>query len=531
MYQWEGEFGAGPPYAIGPDSLFVAFSANAELSCHLTLGWPMPEHVLDLYVEARRIANGKRPTEKLSLQQVLRHYGLPEVGEKAEARNLIQSGGPWSASERQQILDYCARDVSALEQLLPRMLPEIPKSGVLRCGRYMRAVAVMEDIGIPIDVETYARLMTGWDRIKDRLVADLNTAGVYQGTTFKRERFVALVDEHEIQWPRLKSGAPKLDGKTFQDMATAHPVIAGLADLRSALTDLRRLSLEVGSDGRNRTSLMPFWTKSARNQPGSTKFIFAPSKWFRGLVKPTPGHGLAYSDYSQQELAIGAALSGDQAMMEAYLSRDFYLEFARQAGAIPDDTPEEGRGIIRAAYKTCALGVLYGMGRNLLAARTGKTIDEAARLLGDHRRSFRRFWEWNDEIICRARTAGCIETNRGWRLHVTSTEPNDCTLKNFPMQAHGAEMMREAACLAIEAGIRVCAPIHDAFLIEAPVDGLDCEIERMRACMAAASREILDGFEVRTDLKVVRYPDRLMEPEGRAMWDKVMTLLEEVEWN
>jgi hypothetical protein len=77
----------------------------------------------------------------------------------------------------------------------------------------------------------------------------------------------------------------------------------------------------------------------------------------------------------------------------------------------------------------------------------------------------------------------------------------------------------------------VCAPIHDAFLIEVPVDRLDCKIERMRACMAAASREILDGFEVRTDLKVVRYPDRLMEPEGRAMWDKVMTLLEEVERN
>ena len=110
LYQWEGEFEAGPPYAIGPDSLFVAFSANAELGCHLTLGWPMPEHVLDLYVEARRIVNGKRPTKKLSLQQVLRHYGLPEVGEKAEARDLIQSGGPWSASERQQIVDYCARD-------------------------------------------------------------------------------------------------------------------------------------------------------------------------------------------------------------------------------------------------------------------------------------------------------------------------------------------------------------------------------------------------------------------------------------
>src|SRR4051812_23582248 len=58
--QWRDGFGTEPPYAIGPDSLFVAFSANADLGCHLALGWPMPEHVLDLYIEARRILNGKR---------------------------------------------------------------------------------------------------------------------------------------------------------------------------------------------------------------------------------------------------------------------------------------------------------------------------------------------------------------------------------------------------------------------------------------------------------------------------------------
>ena len=45
----------------------------------------------------------------------------------------------------------------------------------------------------------------------------------------------------------------------------------------------------------------------------------------------------------------------------------------------------------------------------------------------------------------------------GWRLNVTNnTRP--AGLRNFPMQAHGAEMLRIACCLATERGVRVCAP-------------------------------------------------------------------------
>jgi hypothetical protein len=54
------------------------------------------------------------------------------------------------------------------------------------------------------------------------------------------------------------------------------------------------------------------------------------------------------------------------------------------------------------------------------------------------------------------------------------------------MQANGAEMMRIAACLATESGIAVCAPIHDAFLIMAPLERLEEDAARMRAVMAEA---------------------------------------------
>jgi hypothetical protein len=49
--QWFTEFGPTPPYLLGRDSLFVAFNAVAEFSCHLVLGWPLPARTLDLFTE------------------------------------------------------------------------------------------------------------------------------------------------------------------------------------------------------------------------------------------------------------------------------------------------------------------------------------------------------------------------------------------------------------------------------------------------------------------------------------------------
>ena len=78
-----------------------------------------------------------------------------------------------------------------------------------------------------------------------------------------------------------------------------------------------------------------FRSRTGRNQPSNSKFIFGPSVWLRGLIKPPPGHGVAYVDWRQQEFGIAAALSGDAAMQAAYLSGDPYLAFAKQAGAVP----------------------------------------------------------------------------------------------------------------------------------------------------------------------------------------------------
>lgn len=56
------EMGASPPYDISRDSLFVSFASDAEMSCHLALGWPLPACVLDLRVEFLQAINSHHRT-------------------------------------------------------------------------------------------------------------------------------------------------------------------------------------------------------------------------------------------------------------------------------------------------------------------------------------------------------------------------------------------------------------------------------------------------------------------------------------
>ena len=102
--------------------------------------------------------------------------------------------------------------------------------------------------------------------------------------------------------------------------------------------------------------------------------------------------------------------------------------------------------------------------------------------------------------------------------------PNARALMNFPMQAGGAEAMRLAAIAATEAGIEVCAPVHDAFLIAAPIERINEETARMRLIMSAAGQAVA-GLPIATDVKPVLYPDRYMDPRGLKMWETVQAQL------
>src|SRR3954463_13401014 len=161
-----------PPFDCGPESLFVAYYASADLGCFLALGWSMPASILDHYAEHRCATNGL-PTicgNKLIGALALRGLAHIDPGEKEDMIRLITEGASWSAAEQAAILDYCQSDVDALAALLPRMARELDLPRALLRGRYTAAVAVMEWTGVPIDMAVYTHLEASWSNLKSQLI-------------------------------------------------------------------------------------------------------------------------------------------------------------------------------------------------------------------------------------------------------------------------------------------------------------------------------------------------------------------------
>ncbi len=526
---WQGDLSqtAAPPFPTADTALCVAYYASAELDCFHVLGWAPPANVLDLFTEFRCLTNGLHLAHGSGLLGALLHFGLPSISgeQKDTLRDLILSAGPWSEAEQQAILDYCETDVVALDHLLGVMQHQIDWPRALLRGRYMQAVSRIQMNGVPIDTQALGLLQAQWSAIQDQLIAEIDQDyGVYEGRSFKTSRWEDYLVANDIPWPRLESGRLDMSDATFREMARTHLKVAPIRELRSALSEMRLATLHVGDDGRNRCLLSPFRSRTGRNQPSNAKFIFGPSVWLRGLIRPQPGWGLAYVDWSQQEFGIAAALSGDPAMMAAYRSGDPYLAFAIQAGAVPPTATKKTHEAEREQFKACVLAVQYGMGEASLAARINQPVARARQLLELHRRTYRQFWKWSDGAVDEAVLGGRLWAGFGWQIH-TRDELNDRSLRNFPMQANGAEMLRIASILLTEAGIRVCAPVHDALLIEAPLEELDQAITSTKALMQEASRIVLDGFALGSDVKEVRYPERYMDKRGVVMWNKVMALL------
>ena len=515
------------PFPTGSEALMVAYYASAELDCFHALGWPKPIHVLDLYTEFRCLTNGTQLASGRGLVGAMTYFGLPSIGgtKKDAMRDLVLAGGPWDAKERSAILDYCEADVRALESLLAAMHDKIDWPRAFLRGSYMKAVSGMQCAGVPIDLGTLEQLRLYWSSIQDELIQAVDqNYGVYEQGAFRVANFESYLKHQNIDWPRHDTGRLDLAEDVFREMARRHPKLQSLHQLRVSLAQLRMIGLTVGTDARNRCLLSPFSSKTGRNQPSTTRFIYGPAAWLRGLIKPATGFGLAYIDYSQQEFGIAAALSGDQAMKAAYESGDPYLAFAIQAGAAPPTATKHSHGAIREQYKACVLAVQYGMGAQSLALRLGQPTEKARQLLEAHQRTYPTFWRWSDDTVDHAQLHGSLTTVLGWCLQ---TGPGDRapSIRNFPMQANGAEMLRLACVYLMQAGITVCAPVHDALLIEAPLDVLEPCANRAKELMTTASKDILGGFPLRSDVELIRYPDRYGSERGLDMWNMVMDLI------
>ncbi len=549
---WRDQLGPMPPYRTDKRVLFINFVANAECECHLALGWPLPANVLDLSPAFRKITCGRSVPQGRGLIGALVYYGLDSIGAKHKdaMRDRILEGWPFTPEEERKILEYCYSDIAALQRLLPKILsdPDFDLGVALYHGEFAAVSAVMEHHGVPIEMEVYSQLADKktWRAVRDAMVPVIDTRyGVYVRNaagdwTFNLKLFEPYLERHGLltYWPRTESGKLVMKNKTFETMSKGAPQLEELRQLRHTRNKMRKIKLAVGHDWRNRTVLWPFQSKTSRTQPKAAKWIFSPAVWLRSLIKPEPGMAIAYIDYSSMEFLIAAALSDGHCgpvnnMLEMYRSGDPYLAFAKSVNAVPKTATKQSHEETREQYKVMMLSSQYGISAETLAGRLGVSTFEAHEMLNQHRELFAQYWAWSDDWVQHSLQTGMMCTAMGWTCRTGIIEFNERSIRNWPIQATGADILRIACIMAVRHGIKLLAPVHDAVLIEAPLDRIEADVALMQDIMRRASRVVLGNdvagnpIELRTDYKIVRYPERYSDKRGAKIWDDVMGLLKQ----
>jgi len=149
-----------------------------------------------------------------------------------------------------------------------------------------------------------------------------------------------------------------------------------------------------------------------------------------------------------------------------------------------------------------------------------------------HRGLFSQYWHWSEDWLHHSLSSGMMRTVYGWQCATGITEFSENTIRNWPIQSTCADIFRLAYVWGTRHGLTLIAPVHDAVLLEAPEDRIEADVALMREIMRRASRVILnptaDGtIELRTDVKIVRYPDRFTDSRGTELWETVLKLLTE----
>jgi hypothetical protein len=542
---WQGELSHATrlPFHDGNDTLVTAYMAVAELNCLDRLNWPPPRNLLCTYVETSAAINGldivglteKRP----SLLEACELFGVPHVAKeyKAAMRDLILSKTEYTDEEQGQINLYNRGDVEENILLLKAIAPTIDVPAALFRGRYLKAVSAMELRGIPVDTDYLRELEANWQALRRYYIGRDDTFGLYDGDgSFCEARLEELIEQRGWVWPRTVTGKPELRAKTFGKMVKRYSELKPLQRLRDQIAELRlgKFLNSIGVDGASHCPIMPFWTKSGRNQPQGRDVVYLPSlpSWVHGLIKPPEGWGIAQLDWVSQEPGIAAGLSGDPTLIDDYRSGDLHMRFAIRAGLAPEWATKRSHGPLRDAVKPISLGVNYGISKYGVAAQTGRSLLWAAQTLATYHHTYPTLIQWQQNVATQAVFDERIVSTLGWPLavHAGTTQR---TLLNYPEQAGGADMMRLAAIAAHEAGIRIIAPVHDAFWIAAPLAELNGAITEMSRIMVRASTVITGGLEIPvevSDSAVVRWPQclgdvRKPDAKGQAMWTDIKGLI------
>lgn len=485
--------------SIFNNSLVITCSGNNSLLALITNEWELPSEVIDIQVEHRLITNGNS------------HEYHP---------GLINIVGDFAYSDREIDCILYRRNTFAAVAAISHVFNELVNTfninykQAIQRGRYIKALAQLQDTGIPIDYHRYMQLPN-----KQQVVDYYSDQfDVFSGTSIDRQKLIKHCEQEGIDTQPMSFMSELVKAKELKKLITNHPQLEDLYHISCLLqTSSNKLLATNPNTYRNTCDLVPFGTTTGRNNPRRSEFIYGQPKWMHSFIKPSSGTSLAYIDWNQQEFGIAAALSVDKNMMFAYKSGDPYIRFAIDIAALPSDATRRNYSIEREHYKNALLAIQYGIGPDALGSLLNIPSFKAELLIKQFQSCYPEYTRWCFHQINQARFSGEIRTPFGWNRKI-NPDTRDNSIKNYPIQAYAAELMRQATCLLVDSGIQVCTSVHDAFLIESSITDINRDIDKAKQLMAQASREALSGFELTSDTEIVSYPNRFSNDEHERIW-------------
>ncbi|MEK7608963.1 MAG: DNA polymerase, partial [Patescibacteria group bacterium] len=187
------------------------------------------------------------------------------------------------------------------------------------------------------------------------------------------------------------------------------------------------------------------------------------------------------ADYSQIELRVAAALSGDEKMIKTFnIGEDIHTRTAAEIFNVAADKVTKE---MRREAKTLNFGVLYGMGARAFAQSSGFTLEQAREFIHEYETDFSGLAKFIKDIKNKARAQGYVETLWGRKRYIDLNSPNpgfraaaEREAVNMPIQGTATGDIVKAAMVELDKkigskkDIKMILQVHDELVFEVESD-------------------------------------------------------------
>jgi DNA polymerase-1 len=393
------------------------------------------------------------------------------------------------------LAEYAAEDADITWQLAQRLREELTQSGQNEVFRTIESPLLpvlvrMEQQGIALDTaglkEIGQELQTAIDSLTTRIHEQA-------GGTFNINSPKQLGD---ILFTRLQlaekakkttTGQFKTDEATLLSLEGAHPIIADILEYREA-SKLKSTYVDAlpghiqPKTGRIHTTFHQLIAATGRLASSDPNIQNIPvrsalGKKIRKAFIPAAGCTLLSCDYSQIELRIMAALSGDPGMIAAFEQNlDVHTATAAKVYGIP---LEEVTKEMRSHAKMVNFGIIYGISAFGLSQRLGIPRADAAKLIDTYFEEYPGIKTFMEATIAKTREQGYIETLSGRRRFLPDIQSANQNIRgnaeraaiNTPIQGTAADMIKLAmihidALLEKQYQSKLLLQVHDELVFD-----------------------------------------------------------------